>query len=246
MISSPSRILDRERRSRGCSTKLIGHLPHRLPSESRASMPKKISVLLVDDHVLVRRGLRRLLEDEPTISVIGEACDGIEAVKMVGALEPAVVLMDFALPGMNGVAATRKIVESGSNSAVIMLSMHTESVRVRQAIEAGARGYIFKNAQGMDLISEIQRVVNDDKPVVAPIYEAPNPRGRAASALTAREIEVLRLIARGRSNKEIADDLGLSVNTVSAHRSNMMRTLGIHKAAELVTYAIANGLIDPM
>jgi DNA-binding NarL/FixJ family response regulator len=209
-------------------------------------MPRKISVLLVDDHVLVRRGLRRLLEDEPTISVVGEACDGIEAVKMAGELEPAVVLMDFALPGMNGVDATRKIVESGSNSAVIMLSMHTEGVRVRQALEAGARGYIFKNAQGMDLISEIQRVVKDEGPVIAPTYHAPNPRGRAASALTAREIEVLRLIARGRSNKEIADDLGLSINTVSAHRSNMMRTLGIHKAAELVTYAIANGLIDPM
>src|SRR5580700_10327744 len=101
-------------------------------------MAKKISVLLVDDHVLVRRGLRRLLEDEPSIAVVGEARDGLTAVKLTGELEPSVVLMDFALPGMNGVDATRKIVQSGSSSAVIMLSMHTEDVRVRQAFEAGA------------------------------------------------------------------------------------------------------------
>jgi DNA-binding NarL/FixJ family response regulator len=209
-------------------------------------MNKKISVLLVDDHVLVRRGLRRLLEDEPTIDVVGEARDGLEAVKMAGELEPSVVLMDFALPGMNGLDATKKIVSSGSNSAVIMLSMHTEDVRVRQALEAGARGYIFKDAQGMDLVTEIRRVLDDEAPMVMPTFQPGGRRGRTSSLLTAREIEVLRLIARGKSNREIADDLGLSVNTVSAHRSNMMRTLGIHKAAELVAYAIANGLIDPI
>jgi DNA-binding NarL/FixJ family response regulator len=213
---------------------------------NRARMNKKISVLLVDDHVLVRRGLRRLLEDEPTIDVVGEARDGLEAVKMAGELEPSVVLMDFALPGMNGLDATRTIVSSGSNSAVIMLSMHTEDVRVRQALEAGARGYIFKDAQGMDLVTEIRRVLDDEAPMVMPTFQPGGRRGRTSSLLTAREIEVLRLIARGKSNREIADDLGLSVNTVSAHRSNMMRTLGIHKAAELVAYAIANGLIDPI
>jgi DNA-binding NarL/FixJ family response regulator len=212
----------------------------------RAPMRKKISVLLVDDHALVRRGLRRLLEDEPSIDVIGEARDGVEAVRMTGELEPAVVLMDFALPGMNGVDATRKIVESGSNSAVIMLSMHTEDVRVRQALQAGARGYIFKNAQDMDLLSEIQRVMNDASPGVAPTYKMSNPRGRVAGVLTNREIEVLRLIARGKTNKEIADELTLSVNTVSAHRSNMMRMLDVHNAAELVTHAIASGLIHPI
>jgi DNA-binding NarL/FixJ family response regulator len=215
-------------------------------SRNRAEMTKKISVLLVDDHVLVRRGLRRLLEDEPSIAVVGEACDGLAAVKLTGELQPAVVLMDFALPGMNGVDATRKIVQSGSNSAVIMLSMHAEDVRVRQAFEAGARGYIFKDAQGMDLVSEIRRVVSGEESLVSQTFQPQRRRGGAASALTTREIEVLRLIARGRSNKEIADDLGLSINTVSAHRSNMMRTLGIHKAAELVTYAITNGLIDPI
>jgi DNA-binding NarL/FixJ family response regulator len=119
-------------------------------------------------------------------------------------------------------------------------------VRVRQAFEAGARGYIFKDAQGMDLVSEIRRVVSGEESLVSQTFQPQRRRGGAASALTTREIEVLRLIARGRSNKEIADDLGLSINTVSAHRSNMMRTLGIHKAAELVTYAITNGLIDPI
>jgi DNA-binding NarL/FixJ family response regulator len=205
----------------------------------------KISVLLVEDHVLVRRGLRRVLEDEPEICVVGEAGDGLEAVQMACDLKPHIVLMDFALPRMNGVEATKKIVASCDGTAVIMLSMHTESVRVRQALDAGARGYVFKSAQDMDLISEIRRVASDAPAGVQPAPVQPKTEAEQREIpLTAREIEILRMVARGDSNKEIAEHLSLSVHTVTAHRSNMMRTLGMHKTAELVAYAVANGLID--
>lgn len=208
-------------------------------------MPEKISVLLVDDHMLVRRGLRRVLEDEPTIRIVGEAADGLEAVQMACDLKPHVVLMDFALPRMNGVEATKKIVERCDGTAVIMLSMHTENVRVREALDAGARGYVFKSAQDMDLISEIRRVASDAPGGVQPAPVQPKPTlEQREIPLTAREIEILRMVARGESNKEIAEHLNLSVHTVTAHRSNMMRTLGMHKTAELVTYAVANGLVD--
>ena len=207
-------------------------------------MPRKISVLLVDDHDLVRRGLRRVLEDEPSIRVVGEAADGVEAVQMACDLKPRVVLMDFALPRMNGLDATKKIVASCAGTAVIMLTMHTENVRVRQAMEAGARGYVFKSAQDMDLISEIRRVVSGSPAPQLSAFQSDTPLGKREIPLTAREIEILRMVAQGQSNKEIADQLNLSVHTVTAHRSNMMRTLGMHKTAELVTYAVANGLID--
>jgi DNA-binding NarL/FixJ family response regulator len=207
-------------------------------------MAEKITVLLVDDHILVRRGFRRVLEDESSIKVVGEAGDGAEAVRMARDLNPRVVLMDYAMPGMNGVIATRQIVSSCSKTAVLMLSMHTEDIRVRQALEAGARGYICKNAQDMDLVSAIRRVVLGEI-VFDPQFSQDSARkGRRDNVLTPREREILQLIADGKSNKEIAALLNLSANTISAHRSNIMKALGTHKTAELVSYAISHGLIS--
>jgi DNA-binding NarL/FixJ family response regulator len=207
-------------------------------------MPNKISVLLVDDHTLVRRGFRRILEDEPDITVAGEASDGAEAVKLAEQLQPQVIVMDCAMPGMNGLEATRKILAKNNQALVLMLSMHPEETLVRQALDAGARGYVLKNAVDLELGAAIRRVANGET-VLDSQLKSPQPlRGKRHPALTPRELEVLQMIVEGKSNKEIAAALDLSANTVAVHRANMMDALGIHKAAELVVYAIRHGLVD--
>ena len=208
-------------------------------------MPKnKISVLLVDDHSLVRRGFRRMLEDENDIQVAGEASNGIEAVELARKLKPQVILMDCALQGENGINVTRTIMGSFPETAVLMLSMHSEETLVRQSFEAGARGYILKNASDLDLAAAVRRVVEGDIVLDAQLKRAENLKGERTAGLTARELEVLQLIAMGKSNKEIASELDVSVNTVAVHRANIMNALGLHKTAELVVYAIRNGLVN--
>lgn len=207
-------------------------------------MPEKISVLLVDDHSLVRRGFRRMLEDEADMQVVGEASNGIEAVSMARSLKPQVVVMDSAMPEMNGLQATRKILEVEPKTLVLMLSMHTEETWVRQAIEAGARGYVLKNALDLELGSAIRRIVNGETVLDGQISLQNNLKGERSDGLTAREVEILQLICDGKSNKEIAVQLDLSANTVAVHRANIMDALGIHKTAELVVYAIRNGLVN--
>jgi DNA-binding NarL/FixJ family response regulator len=207
-------------------------------------MPEKISVLLVDDHSLVRRGFRRILEDEPDITVAGEASSGEEAVKLAGALQPKVILMDCALPGMSGLQAIRKILDESPGILILMLSMHTEETWVNQALEAGACGYILKNAMDLELGTVIRRVVAGEIVLDAQIARADVLKGERSSGLTTRELEILQWICAGKSNKEIAADLGLSANTVAVHRANIMDALGIHKTAELVVYAIRSGLVN--
>jgi DNA-binding NarL/FixJ family response regulator len=206
-------------------------------------MEKKITVLLVDDHALVRRGFRRMLEDEPDMNVIGEAGNGEEAVKLARQLQPQVVVMDSALPGMNGLQATRQIIEDSPATAVLMLSMHSESTWVRQAIDSGAKGYVLKNALDLDLGNAIRRVAAGETVFDPQIEQRSSLKGER-SALTQRELEVLQMIVDGKSNKEIATALDLSANTVAVHRANIMNTLGIHKTAELVVYAIRAGLVN--
>jgi DNA-binding NarL/FixJ family response regulator len=207
-------------------------------------MAEQIRVLLVDDHSLVRRGFRRMLEDEPDVAVVGEAGDGEEAVKLARKLKPQVVVMDCALPKMNGLDATRQILWDLPGTAVLMLSMHSESTWVRQAIEAGAKGYILKNAMNLELGSAVRRVAAGET-VFDPQVESPAAlKGERSSSLTPRELEVLRMIVEGKSNKEIATELDLSANTVAVHRANIMNALGIHKTAELVVYAIRAGLVN--
>jgi DNA-binding NarL/FixJ family response regulator len=205
--------------------------------------PRRISVLLADDHALVRRGFRRLLEDDAGIAVVGEASNGDEAVALAGELDPDVVVMDCAMPGMNGLVATRKILASSPRRAVLMLSMHTEETFVRQAIDAGARGYVLKNALDLDLAAAVKTVASGGTVFDPTLPAAQSLKGERKAALTPRELEVLQLICEGLSNKDIAAQLDLSANTVGVHRANIMHALGVHKTAELVVYAIQNGLV---
>jgi DNA-binding NarL/FixJ family response regulator len=207
-------------------------------------MQKKITVLLVDDHSLVRRGFRRMLEDEPDMEVVGEAGDGEESIRLARELHPQVVVMDCALPGMNGLQATRQIIEDSPDTAVLMLSMHSENTWVRQAVEAGAKGYILKNAMDLELGAAIRKVAAGETIFDPQVEQRSSLKGERNAALTPRELEVLQLIVDGKSNKEIATVLDLSANTIAVHRANIMNTLGIHKTAELVVYAIRSGLVN--
>lgn len=193
---------------------------------------------------MVRRGFRRLLEDEPDITVLGEAGDGEEAVKLARELKPQVIVMDSAMPKLNGLDATRQILHQQPETFVLMLSMHSENTWVRQAIAAGARGYILKNAVNLELGTAIRRVASGQT-IFDPHVEPHSAlKGERNSGLTPRELEILQLIVDGKSNKEIAAQLDLSTNTVAVHRANIMNALGIHKTAELVVYAIRSGLVN--
>lgn len=204
---------------------------------------RPIRVMLVDDHLLVRRGFRRMLEDDASIRVVAEAGDGQEAVDLALSERPDVVVMDFALPSMNGATATRKIVASRPHTAILILSMHPESAHVRTCLDAGARGYLLKNAMDLELVDAVKTLaaggtVLDPRLALAPAGDSGSP------GLSAREMEVLQLIVNGKSNKDIAAILNLSANTVAVHRANIMQTLDIHNTAELVVYAIRNGLVS--
>jgi DNA-binding NarL/FixJ family response regulator len=207
-------------------------------------MRDKITVLLVDDHSLVRRGFRRILEDDPDITVVAEAADGTEAIRLTQELHPRVIVMDCAMPRMNGLQATRQILQREPQALVLMLSMHPEDTLVRQALAAGARGYILKNAVDLELGAAIRRLAAGETVLDSQLARPAALKGERSSGLTQRELEILQMIVAGKSAKEIASALGLSVNTVSVHRANIMDALGIHKAAELVTYAIRNGLAN--
>ncbi len=207
-------------------------------------MSDKITVLLVDDHAIVRRGFRRMLDDDETLEVVGEASNGLEAVRLAEKLRPQVIVMDCALPEMTGLEATRKILQSHPETAILMLSMHSEDTLVRQALDAGARGYVLKNAMDLDLARAIKSVAAGKSVIDPQVQRTETLKGERDAALTERELEVLQHIVAGKSNKEIAAELDLSVNTISVHRANIMERLGIHKTAELVVYAIRNGLVN--
>jgi DNA-binding NarL/FixJ family response regulator len=201
-----------------------------------------ITVVLADDHALVRRGFRRILEDEPDIRVVGEVNNGLEAVEMAVQLQPRVIVMDYAMPELDGVQATAEIAHKAPRCAVLMLSMHGDANYIRNALDAGARGYLLKNAIDVDLAGAIREVA------AGRMYGFPAAKQSAdedLDKLTPRERQILQLIAQGHSNKEIAALLGLSPNTVSAHRANLIEALAMHKTAELVLYAIRKGLVSP-
>jgi DNA-binding NarL/FixJ family response regulator len=185
-----------------------------------------------------------MLDDDETLEVVGEASNGTEAVQLAGKLHPQVIVMDCQLPELTGVAATRIILRAHPETAILMLSMHSEDTLVRQALDAGARGYVLKNANDLDLANAIKNVAAGKSVIDPQLQRAETLKGERDTALTARELEVLQHIVAGKSNKEIASELALSVNTISVHRANIMERLGIHKTAELVVYAIRNGLVN--
>jgi len=206
-------------------------------------MADKITVLQADDHALVRKGFRRMLEDDRAIQVVGEASDGNEAVRLALELRPNVTVMDCALPGVSGIEAARQIRAKDSEAIIVMLSMHSEDTLVRQALEAGARGYILKNAIDLDLVAAVKKVAGGSMVLDPQLAKPAALKGERDFGLTTRELEILQHIVAGKSNKEIAAELSLSANTVAVHRANIMDALGIHKTAELVVYAIRNGLV---
>lgn len=212
-----------------------------------------IRVLLCDDHTVLRAGLRALLADEPGIEVVGEAPDGGAAVAQAVALRPDVVLLDITMPELDGLGAARQIRRRAPAVKVLMLTMHDDAEYLFQALEAGAHGYVLKRAAETDLIAAI-RGVQSDQAFLAPKaaqalvadYLARRDRGELplpAEKLTAREEEVLRLLARGYINTEIADELVISVKTVETHRAHILSKLGLRKRAELVRYARSHGLL---
>jgi DNA-binding NarL/FixJ family response regulator len=207
-------------------------------------MAKKTTILLVDDHNLVRRGFRRILEDEADMEVVAEAADGEEAVRLAEKFRPQAIVMDCALPGISGLAATERILKSAPETKILFLSMHSEETLARQAMAAGASGYILKNAVDLELATAIRRVVAGETVMAPQLSVTKNLKGERASSLSKRELEILQMIVNGKSNKEIASDLNLSPNTVAVHRANIMDALGIHKTAELVVYAIRHGLVN--
>ena len=203
-----------------------------------------IAVVLVDDHLLVRRGFRRMLEDEPGIVVVGEAGDGQEAVDLALEKRPDVVVMDFALPSMNGATAARKILADAPGIAILILSMHAELTYVRNCLDAGARGYLLKNAMDLELVEAVKALAAGGTVIDPRLAMSPADAGERKPQLSSRELEVLQLIVNGKSNKDIAAILNISANTVAVHRANIMQTLEIHNTAELVVYAIRSGLVS--
>lgn len=221
-----------------------------------------VRILLVDDHVVLRAGLRMLLSADPELEIIGEAENGAQGVRLAQELRPDVVLMDISMPDMNGIEATRRIKQLAPDVAVLALTMHEDDQYFFEMLGAGASGYIPKRAAPNDLIAAIHAVQAGGMflfPSVARLLvtdylqkrEHPTPHTGAGQAngspledLTDREREVLTLIAEGRSNQEIADSLVISVKTVNRHRENIMSKLNLHTRVELVRYAIEKGLID--
>ncbi len=211
-----------------------------------------VRVLLADDHTLVRAGLRKLLESIPGMEVVGEAGDGLQLLEMVEKLQPQVVLMDIAMPGLNGLEATGRLVKAWPSIRVLILSMHQNAEYVRQALRQGAVAYLLKDAAPMELEWALAAVLRGEtylspavsKGVVSDYVHRLRSEEQPADALTPRQREVLQLIAEGQSTKEIARRLDLSVKTVETHRTQLMKQLDIHEVAGLVRYAIREGLVS--
>ena len=210
---------------------------------------RAINILLADDHTIVRQGLKLILSAHSDLHVIGEAANGREAVELAAKLKPDIVLLDVAMPELNGIEATRKMVEANSRLRVLVLSMHKEAVYVRETLRAGARGYILKDAIDTELLNAVRSVARGDgyiSPAVsgALLNDYRKDVTDPVDLLSPREREVLQLIAEGKTNKEIATKLNLSVYTVDSHRGKVMEKLNLHSTGELVRFAIKRGLVD--
>jgi two-component system, NarL family, response regulator NreC len=214
---------------------------------------RKIRILLADDHQLMRSGVRLMLEREADLAVVGEASDGREAVSMAKTLKPEVVVMDIGMPNLNGIEAAHQMTQDNPQLAVVMVSMHSDESYVLRALKAGARGYLLKDSAEADLIKAVHAVGSGKSffsPVVSKMllddYVRKLKRSGTEDAydlLTPREREILQLIAEGKSNKDIANLLDLSVYTIESHRSNLMEKLNVRGLPELILYAVRKGII---
>src|SRR5215471_13165855 len=210
---------------------------------------KRIRILLADDHAVVRQGFKMILAAQPDFEIVGEAGNGREAVELAEKLRPDVIVMDVAMPELNGIEATRRLQASVPHTRVLALSMHKDSVYVREILRAGARGYLLKDSVAGDLVSAVRAVAQGEGYISPGVSNAvlddyrrhvTNP----IDMLTSREREVLQMLAEGKTNKEIAGVLNLSVYTVDAHRGRIMEKLNLHSINELVRFAVRNGLVD--
>jgi two-component system, NarL family, response regulator NreC len=214
---------------------------------------RKIRILLADDHTLIRRGLRLVIEQQPDLVVVGEGSDGREAVSLAASLKPDVAVLDIGMPNLNGIEAARQITDRETGTAVVILSMYSDETYILRALKAGARGYLLKDSAESDLVKAIHSVAEGKSffsPTVSRVlledYMRKLQRTGGESSydlLTPREREVLQLIAEGKSNKEIADMLTLSVYTVETHRGNLMEKLNLKGIPELILYAVRKGII---
>ena len=212
-------------------------------------MNSKIRILLADDHSVVRQGFRLILNSQTDMEVIGEADNGREAVEKAEKLRPDVIVMDVAMPELNGIEATRRINRSVPRTRVLALSMHKDSVYVREILRAGARGYLLKDAIDSDLVDAVRHVARGEGYISPAVSDAVLSDYRKhvtdpIDLLTSREREILQLIAEGNTNKDVANLLNLSVHTVDAHRGRIMEKLNLHSTGELVRFAMRKGLID--
>ena len=212
-------------------------------------MKDKIRVLLADDHAVVRHGFKMILAAQPDMEIVGEAGNGREAVELAGRLQPDVVVMDVAMPELNGIEATRRLGGLSPRTRVLALSMHKDSVYVREILRAGARGYLLKDSIAADLLAAVRAVARGEGYISPAVSDAVlNDYRRHVTnpidLLSSREREVLQMIAEGKTNKEIASVLNLSVYTVDAHRGRIMEKLNLHSVNELVRFAVRNGLVD--
>ena len=211
-----------------------------------------ITIVLADDHHVVRQGLRALLEGESGFSVVGEASDGIETVKMIERLRPNVLLLDLMMPGLSGLEVTRQVCQRCPQTRTLILSMHANEAYVLEALRNGATGYVLKDASSADLIQAVHEVAAGRRYLSPPLseraIEAYAEKAKAApldsyETLTTREREVFQLAAQGLGNPEIASRLGVSPRTVETHRANLMRKLSLHSQTELVRYALRRGIL---
>jgi len=215
---------------------------------------KKIRVFIVDDHIMLREGIKKLINSDSNFEIIGESGDGSEAVELVNKLKPDIVLMDISLPSLNGIEATRRIKRDNPKVKVLALTMHDNEEYLSQMLQAGASGYILKKAAVSELRDAIDAVNRGEsylypssaKHLIGSFLKRVESGGKSSiDGLTSREQEVLILIAEGKTNKEIAKHLQLSVKTIESHRSNMFEKLGINDRIEATRYAIRRGLIEP-
>lgn len=212
-------------------------------------------VLIADDHEVVRKGLRTLLEEQPGWQVAGEACDGREAVEKAKSLKPDVTVLDISMPALNGLEATRQMIQNNPQSRVLVLTMHESDALIREVLGAGARGYLLKSDAGRDLVNAVDAVRRDKTFFTARVaqmvldgyldkkpakVDPESPRDR----LTPRQREIIQLLAEGKSSKEVAVALNLSIKTAETHRANIMRRLDCHSVSELVRYAVRNNIVQ--